>query len=106
MTYQLRFLSEVEGDVRIGMAWYEERSFGLGDDFLREFYAGVDDIVESPLLYRTVQGPVRRRILNRFPYRSTSSSKGLLWWSLASSTVPVTRGESKRSCAIDVHSRR
>ena len=68
MTYQLRFLPEVEGDLRIGVAWYEERSFGLRNDFLQEFYAGVDDIVEGPLLYRTVQGSVRRRILNRFPY--------------------------------------
>ena len=62
MTYQPRFPPEVEADVRIGVAWYEERSFGLGVDLLQAFYAGVDAIVESPLLYRTVQGPVRRRI--------------------------------------------
>ena len=68
MTYQPRFLPEVEGDLRIGVAWYEERSPGLGEDFLQEFYAGVGVIVEAPLLYRPVQGPIRRRILKRFPY--------------------------------------
>ena len=68
MTYQLRFLPRVESDLRIGRAWYEERSLGLGDDFLHEFFAGIDDILEHPLLYRTVQGDVRRRVLGRFPY--------------------------------------
>jgi hypothetical protein len=38
MTYSLRFLPEVEEDVIAGYVWYEEKSKGLGEDFLRIFY--------------------------------------------------------------------
>ena len=68
MPQQLRFLPQAESDLRIGRAWYEERSPGVGDAFLHEFFATIDDILEHPLLYRTEQGDVRRRLLRRFPY--------------------------------------
>ena len=68
MTYRLRLLPEVEGDARIGHLWYEERSPGLGDDFLGEFYRGTAEIATNPLLCRTVHGAIRRRLLHRFPY--------------------------------------
>ncbi|NTV06173.1 MAG: hypothetical protein HGA59_06670 [Chlorobiaceae bacterium] len=38
MTYSLEFLPEVEEDVITGYVWYEAKSKGLGDDFLRIFY--------------------------------------------------------------------
>ena len=37
MTYVLRFLPDVETDVLNGRAWYEEKSSGLGEEFLRVF---------------------------------------------------------------------
>ena len=39
MTYNLRILPEVEEDVMAGYAWYEGKSPGLGEEFLRIFYA-------------------------------------------------------------------
>lgn len=39
MTYTLRFLPEVEDDAIAAYMWYEEKSHGLGEDFLRMFYA-------------------------------------------------------------------
>lgn len=68
MTYTLRFLPEVEGDVLSGYVWYEIKSQGLGEDFLRMFYACVNEITQNPLLYQKVYNEFRRRLLRRFPY--------------------------------------
>lgn len=68
MTYSLRFLPEVEEDVIGGYAWYEAKSPGLGEEFLRVFYACVGDIPRNPLLYPRVHGELRRRLLRRFPF--------------------------------------
>jgi len=68
MTYDLHFLPEVEDDAIAGYSCYEEKAFGLGDEFLRMFYACANDITHSPLLYQKVYGEFRRRLLRRFPY--------------------------------------
>ena len=68
MTYTLRFLPEVEEDVIAAYAWYEEKSAGLGKDFLLVFYGAAEEITLNPLLYRMVCGAIRRRLLRRFPY--------------------------------------
>lgn len=68
MTYTLRFLPEVEGDAINGYLWYEPKSPGLGDEFLRMFYACAGDIPRNPLLYQKVHGDFRRCLLRRFPY--------------------------------------
>lgn len=68
MTYTLRFLPEVEQDAIGGYIWYESKSPGLGEEFLRIFYACAGDIPNNPLLYPKVHGEFRRRLLRRFPY--------------------------------------
>jgi toxin ParE1/3/4 len=68
MTYTLRFLPEVEQDAIGGYVWYESKSPGLGEEFLRIFYACAGDIPKNPLLYPKVHGEFRRRLLRRFPY--------------------------------------
>jgi hypothetical protein len=37
MSYSLSFLPEVEDDAIAGFMWYEQKSKGLGEDFLRIF---------------------------------------------------------------------
>lgn len=68
MTYSLCFLPEVEEDVIGGYLWYEVKSYGLGEEFLRMFYACAEEIPRNPLLYPIVYGGFRRRLLRRFPY--------------------------------------
>ena len=68
MTYELRFLPEIEEDVISGYVWYEGKSPGLGEEFLRMFYACTGDISRSPLQYQKVDGEFRRCLLRRFPY--------------------------------------
>ncbi len=68
MTYTLQFLPEVEEDVFNGYVWYETKSRGLGEDFLRMFYASANEIPWNPLLYPKVYKDFRRRLIRRFPY--------------------------------------
>jgi len=68
MTYTLRFLPEVEEDVINGYIWYEAKSQGLGEEFLRIFYACAGEIPQKPRLYPKVYSEFRRRLLRRFPY--------------------------------------
>lgn len=68
MTYNLLFLPEVEEDVIAGYVWYEGKSPGLGEEFLRIFYACAGELPRNPLLYLKVYKEFRRRLLRRFPY--------------------------------------
>ncbi len=68
MTYTLHFLSEVEEDVVNGYVWYEHKSLGLGEEFLRVFYACAVELPRNPLLYPKVYRDYRRRLFRRFPY--------------------------------------
>ena len=40
MKYSVRFVPEVEEDLFAGYSWYEEKAAGLGEEFIRMFYAG------------------------------------------------------------------
>ena len=68
MIYNLRFLPEVEDDVIAGYSWYEEKAKGLGEEFIRVFYACAGGISRHPLLYQVICAGFRRRLLKRFPY--------------------------------------
>jgi len=68
MTYDLHFLPEVEEDVISGYFWYEGKARGLGEEFLRIFYASANNLSRNPLLYQKVYGDFRRLLLKRFPY--------------------------------------
>jgi hypothetical protein len=66
--YSLLFLPEVEDDVLNGYMWYEQKTRGLGEEFLRMFYARAQEISRNPSLYQTVYKDFRRCLLRRFPY--------------------------------------
>jgi plasmid stabilization system protein ParE len=68
MICALRFLPELEEDVFAGYSWYEEKAPGLGEEFLRMFYACSAELRRDALIYRKVHGEIRRRLLRRFPY--------------------------------------
>lgn len=67
MSRSIRFVPEVEDDLINAYDWYESRSTGLGEDYLRMFNAAVHHIQKRPSLYRKVHGEVRRVLLRRFP---------------------------------------
>ena len=68
MTYVVSFRPEVEEDAIGGYGWYEEKATGLGDEFLRGFYACAQEIPRNPFLYRKIYKDFRRTLLRRFPY--------------------------------------
>ena len=68
MTDTLRFQPEVEADVRSGRIWYDGKSQGLGDEFLRVFYASCQELARNPRLYPFVHRNFHRCLLRRFPY--------------------------------------
>jgi len=64
----LQYLPEVEGDILSAFRWYEEKSQGLGEEFLRIAYANSEEVCANPELYREVVPGFRRRLMRRFPY--------------------------------------
>ena len=68
MIYSLSFLPEVEEDAVKGYRWYEEKAAGLGEGFLRVFYALSGEIPRNPLIYQAVYKDFRRCLLKRFPH--------------------------------------
>lgn len=68
MTYTLHFVPEIEEDITSAYTWYEAKSPGLGEEFLRIFYAYAGEVTRNPLLYPRVHSRFRRCLLRRFPY--------------------------------------
>ena len=68
MKYTLRFVPEIEEDITSGYTWYEAKSLGLGEEFIRMFYAYTGEITRNPMLYQRVHSRFRRCLLRRFPY--------------------------------------
>ena len=68
MKYALRFTPEIEEDVISAYAWYEHKSQGLGEDFIRIFDSAVSEIAHNPRLSTQLDHGFRRRLLRRFPY--------------------------------------
>jgi len=68
MSYTLRFLPEVEEDALRAYEWYEGKAKGLGEEFLRVFYASAYELQRNPQIYRIVYKNFRRCLTERFPY--------------------------------------
>ncbi|OGX44560.1 MAG: hypothetical protein A3G37_00010 [Omnitrophica WOR_2 bacterium RIFCSPLOWO2_12_FULL_46_30] len=68
MRYLLSFLPEVEEDAVSAYVWYEEKYKGLGEEFLRAFYASTAEIARTPNLYPKIYKNFHRKLLKRFPY--------------------------------------
>ncbi len=68
MKYNLHFYPKVEDDAVSAFSWYEEKAKGLGEEFLRTFYASCSKIQRNPFLYAKVSDEQRRKLLKRFPY--------------------------------------
>jgi len=52
MSRSPQFLQEVEADAIAGFRWYEGKARGLGEEFLRTFYACAAHIAHNPRSYK------------------------------------------------------
>ncbi|MBC7909470.1 MAG: type II toxin-antitoxin system RelE/ParE family toxin [Pyrinomonadaceae bacterium] len=68
MTYQIIVRPEAAREIQDAFDWYEEKSEGLGLEFLRAADACLAGIKRSPLASPIVHEQIRRALLRRFPY--------------------------------------
>jgi toxin ParE1/3/4 len=71
MTWQVVSRPEAENDVIEIAEWYDSRSDGLGDRFVEEILAVLDELAINPLLHRRrhPHRNIRWRYPESFPYR-------------------------------------
>ena len=58
----------IELELRQIIHFYEERSRGLGIQFLDEFEKQIFSIASMPTRWSIVEADIRRSLMNRFPY--------------------------------------
>lgn len=68
MTYNVIVRPEAEREIQEAFDWYEERSEGLGTEFLRAADACLSGVRRNPEAYQVVHDRVRRALLRKFPY--------------------------------------
>jgi len=68
MSMRILYVPEIITDLADARDWYESRSDGLGEEFIRMAYAGFEELVEFPEKYETAYGLFRRALMRRFPY--------------------------------------
>lgn len=71
MIWQVASRPEVENDIIEIAAWYDTRGTGLGDRFVEEFLAVLNELTINPLLNcrRHPHKNIRWRYPRSFPYR-------------------------------------
>lgn len=68
MKFAIKFRPELEEDALNAYYWYEEKAAGLGEDFIRIFYASITEIQRNPFSHKKIYKNFRRKLLRRFPY--------------------------------------
>lgn len=68
MTNQVAVRPEAAREIQETFDWYEERSEGLGLEFLRAADACLSLIRRNPEAFPVAHDQVRRALLRRFPY--------------------------------------
>ena len=68
MNHELHLSSRAEADLAAAYDWYQQRSPGLGIDFVRCVDATIALVQHSPQLFRQRHGAHRLAMTPRFPY--------------------------------------
>ena len=58
----------IEAELRAIQNYYEERSSGLGEQFIDEFERQVLQLAARPERWMVIAGDLRRCLMRRFPY--------------------------------------
>jgi plasmid stabilization system protein ParE len=68
MTLRVVFRRAAKTEFEDAAVWYEERSPGLGEEFIREIDDAVVRAASAPQRYPVVFGDIRRAVARRFPF--------------------------------------
>jgi plasmid stabilization system protein ParE len=63
-----RFSERANKEVVDAAVWYEEKSKGLGNEFLNEIQKVIDTIEKHPKRYHNTKDYYREALVKRFPY--------------------------------------
>jgi hypothetical protein len=64
----LEFHPEVKEEVQAAFDWYEARSTGLGERFLKELDLSFEDILSRPEVHQVHINGIRRCLVRKFPF--------------------------------------
>ena len=68
MTWRVIFEPAAQAEIAETFDWYEQKSYGLGGDFLRMIAAAEELLMRNPEAFPLTRGRFRRILLRRFPY--------------------------------------
>lgn len=68
MTWQVTFEAAAQAEIAETFDWYEQKSYGLGGDFLRVIAAAEEQLARNPEAFPSTKERFRRILLRRFPY--------------------------------------
>jgi len=68
MTYRIVVRPEAAREVQEAFDWYEQRSEGLGLEFLRAADACLAGVQRNPMAFPKAHKEMRRVLMRRFPY--------------------------------------
>lgn len=68
MTPRLLLRPEAEADIEEAFRWYEQRSIGLGHEYLRVVRVALAGVERTPDAYPVILDDIRRAGVRRFPY--------------------------------------
>ncbi len=68
MPVKLIFAPEVQQDLDEAYSWYEDRRYGLGEEFINCVDVVIQTILRSPDLYSKIYKEYRRALIRRFPF--------------------------------------
>jgi len=83
------FLPEADKEMYEAARYYEFQASGLGMDYLSEVERAVASIAESPMAWPKIEGELRRRLVQRFPF-------GILYYIESEETVIVAVSHLRR----------
>lgn len=68
MTWKVIFEVAAQAEIAEAFDWYEQKSYGLGGDFLRVIAAAEEQLTRYPEAFPPTGDRFRRVLLRRFPY--------------------------------------
>jgi plasmid stabilization system protein ParE len=68
VSWQLVFEAAAQAEIAEAFDWHEQKSYGLGGDFLRVVAAAEEQLTRNPQAFPPSRGRFRRILLRRFPY--------------------------------------
>ena len=68
MTLRIVFRRAAKIEFEDAAAWYDEKRFGLGEEFIVEIEQAISMAAAAPQRYPVIFGDVRRTVARRFPF--------------------------------------